>query len=142
MEKIYINYKSSIYGLLSGLIGGVILIFLSYDPFRLYYIGGYLLMLTLILTVYFSIFFYTKSKNNGVDVNFWKKVIIGFLAYFMATLTSTINQSYTGRINFKNSVTEYLLIIAIHFAFSLMLSLIFSFLIKNASRSREQSNYS
>ena len=134
MEKINLNYKIFVIGLLTGLLGGLIMIILMYDPFRLYYIGGYLLMVTLILTVYLSIFFYRKSKKSVPVENFWKKVIVGFLAYFMATLTTTIYQSFTGKFNLNNSVIEYMLIIAIHFAFALTLSLLFSIRLKKSSR--------
>jgi len=134
MEKINLNYKISVIGLLTGLLGGLIMIILMYDPFRLYYIGGYLLVVTLILTVYLSIFFYRKTKNSGTSVFFWKKVIVGLLAYFMATLTTTIYQSFTGKYNLNNSVIEYLLTIAIHFAFALTLSLLFSIRLKKISR--------
>ena len=134
MEKINLNYKIFVIGLLTGLLGGLIMIILMYDPFRLYYIGGYLLMVTLILTVYLSILFYRKSKKSVPVENFWKKVIVGFLAYFMATLTTTIYQSFTGKFNLNNSVIEYMLIIAIHFAFALTLSLLFSIRLKKSSR--------
>ena len=134
MEKINLNYKISVIGLLTGLLGGLIMIILMYDPFRLYYIGGYLVVVTLILTVYLSIFFYRKTKNSGTSVFFWKKVIVGLLAYFMVTLTTTIYKSFTGKYNLNNSVIEYLLIIAIHFAFALTLSLLFSIRLKKISR--------
>lgn len=134
MGKINLNYKISNIGLLTGLMGGLIMIFLIYDPFRLYYIGGYLLMATLILTVYLSIFFYRKSKKSGTVENFLEKVIVGLLAYFTATLTSTIYQSFTGKFNLNNSVIEYMPIIAIHFAFALTLSLLFSIRLKKSSR--------
>jgi hypothetical protein len=118
------DFKISLY---TGLIGGTFLSFLSHDPFKLYYIGGYLFIITIALTVFSSIFFYKKKETGTV---FGKKVQVGLSAYLVTIIFSTAYQILQGQFNLKNSFEEYILLIFLHLGFGLFLSTLFIICLK------------
>jgi hypothetical protein len=126
------NYKELITRIFLGLIGGGILIFLSADPFKLYYLGGYLIILTLILLVYIGIRLYRKSTAE--DTTYWERVCVGAMTYSIAILSLTTYLIFTSQMSLiKDDITDFLLVFLIHVGFGLTLSLLFSIRQRNTS---------
>ncbi|RIJ33549.1 hypothetical protein [Pontibacter oryzae] len=119
------GFKISLY---AGFSGGIVLSLLSHDPFKLYYVGGYLLIITLGLIVFSSILFY---KREEIGIRFGEKVQVGLGSYMVSITLSTVYKILKGQFNIENSFGENILLILIHLGFGLFLSTLFSISLKS-----------
>jgi hypothetical protein len=114
-------------GLIVGIMGGGLMIYLSIADFGLYYMHSYLYFINYLLTMIIGLTVYKKvAKDNST---YLKRTITGFLIYSLTTICYLIYSTSFENFNLNRSLEEKvfgsLILIAIGLIFSLLLALFY-----------------
>ena len=117
-----IIYSKSVIRITFGILSGLLMIFLMSDPFNLYYIGGYLVLIGMILMVFGAISIYILLGKG--QIKYWNKVYVGFLAFFTMEIIlkfyQVINKSQKWELNSLDLIKSTFLILIFGFILSLL----------------------
>jgi hypothetical protein len=122
IKLLEIIFSKTAIGIAIGLIGSLIMIYLMTDPFNLYYIGGYLLLIGMILIVFGATsIFIIVGKGQ---ITYWNKVYVGFLAFFsmeiILRIYQVINKAQEWKLNTTQLIGSTILILILGFILSLL----------------------
>lgn len=120
-----IIFSKTAIGIIIGVLGGLLMIYLMTDPFNLYYTGGYLLLIGMILIVFGATsMFILVGKGQKT---YWNKVYVGFLAFFIMEiilrLYHGINKNQAWELNTTDLIGSTILILIFGFILSLLFAL-------------------
>jgi hypothetical protein len=105
-----------------GFLGGLIMIFLLKDPFKLSYIGGYLLVM--IAVVFFATSTFIEFGKGSRK--YWDKVYVGFLAFVTMELIMRSYQLWNKTLSFNGSSSDVIGTTIFILIFGFILSLLFA----------------
>ena len=128
-NKFYDNQVIGI-GLIFGLIGGGLMVFIRFTEFGLYFLHGYLYLINYLLIMLVGLKVYKKlAKNKSTYV---KRLFTGVLIYALMTIFYIINSSIFGKIS--NSTWEDKVFIPyIIVFFGLIISSLLALIIKSSN---------
>ena len=117
-----IIFSKTAIGIVIGMLGGLLMIYLKTDPFNLYYIGGYLLLIVMILIVFGATSIFIQVGKG--QMTYWNKVYVGFLAFFIMEIISgtyqVINKAQPWELNTTDLIGSTILILIFGFILSLL----------------------
>ena len=122
IKLLEIIFSKTAIGIVIGMLGSLLMIYLMTDPFNLYYIGGYLLLIGMILIVFGATSIFILVGKG--QMTYWNKVYVGFLAFFIMELIlriyQVINKTQAWELNTTDLIGSTILILILGFILSLL----------------------
>ena len=122
IKLLAIIFSKTAIGIVIGMLGSLLMIYLMTDPFNLYYIGGYLLLIGMILIVFGATSLFILVGKG--QMTYWNKVYVGFLAFFIMELIlriyQVINKTQAWELNTTDLIGSTILILILGFILSLL----------------------
>ena len=122
IKLLAIIFSKTAIGIVIGMLGSLLMIYLMTDPFNLYYIGGYLLLIGMILIVFGATSIFILVGKG--QMTYWNKVYVGFLAFFIMELIlriyQVINKTQAWDLNTTDLIGSTILILILGFILSLL----------------------
>ena len=125
----FYNHSILRIGLIIGLIGGGLMIYLDNVNFGLGYFHGYLYIINYLLTMIISLTIYKLIAKESTT--YLKGLTTGLLTYFLTTLSFIIYKIVTGRYSAQSTFIDFLLIALIIIGFGLITSSLLAFCVKS-----------
>lgn len=119
-------------GVIFGLIGGGLMVFLGFADFGLYYLHGYLFIINYMLTIIAGLIVYKKLAKN--ESTYLKRVTTGLLIYALTTLCFTINSVIAGKLSNHTTWEDKVFAPLILVLFGLILSPLLALLFKTRTK--------
>jgi len=107
-------------GLIFGLIGGGLMVFLGFADFGLYYLHGYLFIINYLLTMTVGLTVYKRLAK--VESTYLKRLITGLLIYTFMSICFFINSVIFGKLSNNRIWEDKVFVPLILVAFGLVLS--------------------
>ena len=122
IKLLAIIFSKTAIGIVIGMLGSLLMIYLMTDPFNLYYIGGYLLLIGMTLIVFGATSIFILVGKG--QMTYWNKVYVGFLAFFIMELIlriyQVINKTQAWELNTTDLIGSTILILILGFILSLL----------------------
>ena len=115
-------------GLIFGLIGGGLMIYLGFADFGLHYLQGYLFLINYLLIIITGLAFYKKTAKD--KSTYIKRFITGLFIYFLSTICFFINSVIFGKLSYDRTFEDRVFVPLILIAFGLILSSLLALLFK------------
>ena len=107
-------------GLIFGLIGGGLMVFLGFADFGLYYLHGYLFIINYLLTMIVGLTFYKNLSKS--ESTYLKRLTTGALIYGLMTICFEIMSIIFGKLSINRTWEDNVFVPLILIAFGLILS--------------------
>ena len=107
-------------GLICGLIGGGLMVYLGIADFGLGYIHGYLFFINYLLTMFVGLAAYKNLEKK--NTTYLKRLSVGLLIYSVTTICFIIYSYFFGKYNTERTFQDKLSVPLILIAFGLFLS--------------------
>ena len=120
-------------GLIYGLIGGIIMVFLRFVDFGLYYLHGFLFIANYLINMIVGLNIYNKSLQK--KSTFLKRMITALFIYILTTITYVVITITFGKFNIESTSGDKLFLALISIALGLVISSILALLV-NQERNR------
>ena len=122
IKLLEIIFSKTAIGIVIGMLGSLLMIYLMTDPFNLYYIGGYLLLIGMTLIVFGATSIFILVGKG--QMTYWNKVYVGFLAFFIMEIIvriyQVINKTQAWELNTTDLIGSTILILILGFILSLL----------------------
>ena len=122
IKLLEITFSKTAIGIVIGMLGSLLMIYLMTDPFNLYYIGGYLLLIGMTLIVFGATSIFILVGKG--QMTYWNKVYVGFLAFFIMEIIvriyQVINKTQAWELNTTDLIGSTILILILGFILSLL----------------------
>ena len=122
IKLLAIIFSKTAIGIVIGMLGSLLMIYLMTDPFNLYYIGGYLLLIGMTLIVFGATSIFILVGKG--QMTYWNKVYVGFLAFFIMEIIvriyQVINKTQAWELNTTDLIGSTILILILGFILSLL----------------------
>lgn len=113
IKLLEIIFSKTAIGIVIGMLGSLLMIYLMTDPFNLYYIGGYLLLIGMTLIVFGATSIFILVGKG--QMTYWNKVYVGFLAFFIMEIIlriyQVINKTQAWELNTTDLIGSTILIL-------------------------------
>ncbi len=120
-------------GLIYGLIGGIVMVFLRFVDFGLYYLHGFLFIANYLIDMIVGLNIYNKSLQK--KSTFLKRMITALFIYILTTITYVVITITFGKFNIESTSGDKLFLALISIALGLVISSILALLV-NQERNR------
>ncbi len=120
-------------GLIYGLIGGIVMVFLRFVDFGLYYLHGFLFIANYLINMIVGLNIYNKSLQK--KSTFLKRMITALFIYILTTITYVVITITFGKFNIESTSGDKLFLALISIALGLVISSILALLV-NQERNR------
>lgn len=120
-------------GLIYGLIGGIVMVFLRFVDFGLYYLHGFLFIANYLINMIVGLNIYNKSLQK--KSTFLKRMITALFIYILTTITYVVITITFGKFNIESTSVDKLFLALISIALGLVISSILALLV-NQERNR------
>lgn len=120
-------------GLIYGLIGGIVMVFLRFVDFGLYYLHGFLFIANYLINMIVGLNIYNKSLQK--KSTFLKRMITALFIYILTTTTYVVITITFGKFNIESTSGDKLFLALISIALGLVISSILALLV-NQERNR------
>ena len=107
-------------GLISGLVGGGLMVYLDFADFGLGYIHGYLFFINYLLTMFVGLAVYKNLEKK--NTTYLKRLSVGLLIYSVTTVCFIIYSYVFGKYSTERTLQDKLIVPLILIAFGLFLS--------------------
>lgn len=115
-------------GLIFGLIGGGLMVYLGFTDLGLYYLHGYLFIINHLLTMIVGLTFYKKLAKD--QSTYLKRLTTGLLIYTLTTICFTMNSVIFGKLSNERTLEDRVFVPLILVVFGLILSSLLALLFK------------
>ena len=116
-------------GLVFGLIGGGLMVFIRFTDFGLYFLHGYLFLINYLLTMIVGLTIYKKLAKD--KSTYLKRLFTGVLIYTLTTTCFIINSSIFGKISNNRTWEDIVFTTLIIIVFGLMISSLLALIIRS-----------
>jgi hypothetical protein len=106
--------RMTLTGFVVGILGALLMSYLMTDPFKLYYLGGYVLLFVVLLIPFMAIVVFLLFSRE--HVKYWNKVYVGFLSFIVMEIFVSIFQSSLKSIAWGQNDVIIILVVGLIFA--------------------------